>query len=173
MKGGENMGIVKTLYFPLTIRLNEYCEDGYIDPYDAVELDGDFASSYKDVIEDAFFNYTKNDDWDMADFFDEDASAKEKITSMKWGFVLADDTLYGKVDVHLKEDLTVEEIESVKDYISGQNSDGLGEGFEQQEITIEEGEMAVSFWHSGNDYSIMTQEEFDDFIGTGGVQQCM
>ena len=93
MKGGENMGIVKTLYFPLTIRLNEYCEDGYIDPYDAVELDGDFASNYKDVIEDAFFNYTKNDDWDMADFFDEDASAKEKITSMKWGFVLVDDTL--------------------------------------------------------------------------------
>lgn len=44
----------------------------------------------------------------------------------------------------------------LKDWITGQNSDGLGEGFEQQEINIESysssGRICVSFWHSDDDY---------------------
>ncbi|MCO7109773.1 hypothetical protein NIA69_12315 [Gemmiger formicilis] len=32
------------------------------------------------------------------------------------------------------------------DYISGQYSDGWGEGFEQRDIRVEDGTLAVHFW---------------------------
>lgn len=47
----------------------------------------------------------------------------------------------------------------MKDWICGQNSDGLGEGFEQRPIETEWGDLYVHLWHSGNDYVIVTVEE--------------
>lgn len=58
-----------------------------------------------------------------------------------------------------------EEADAVKEYICGQNSDGLGEGFEQQEIHISyDEEIYVSFWHNGDDYWIYDEDEFDSKI---------
>lgn len=34
-----------------------------------------------------------------------------------------------------------------------------GEGFEQQEIKIDQEELHVSFWHSGGDFVILTEAE--------------
>ncbi len=47
----------------------------------------------------------------------------------------------------------------LKDYWTGQMSDGWGEGFEQQPIQTEEGELYVSFWSSENFWKVMTAEE--------------
>ena len=55
----------------------------------------------------------------------------------------------------------------MKDGISGQNSDGFGEGFEQRPIETDEGDMYVSFWNSGDDYFIRTKEEMDEALGQG------
>ena len=100
----------------------------------------------------------------MVDYFDENDSktAKVKLQSMIWGFESVNNCLYGKVTVTLSEALTEEEVEAVKDYICGQNSDGLGEGFEQQEIHIDYDEnIYVSFWHRGGDYWIYGEDEFN------------
>ena len=51
------------------------------------------------------------------------------------------------------------ELEAVKEYWRGQESDGWGEGFEQRPIQTLEGELYVSFWNSGNDFFIATEEQ--------------
>ena len=45
---------------------------------------------------------------------------------------------------------------------SGQESDGWGEGFEQREIKIEDGELYVSFWSPDKDFFIKTETELKD-----------
>ena len=58
----------------------------------------------------------------------------------------------------LLENQVPEEKEALADYISGQASDGWGEGFEQRAIDLEEGELYVSLWNSSN-WTIQTEEE--------------
>lgn len=155
--------MIKKFYFPLTI--NGY-ERGYCGWSDGCEYDGTYADIHRGEIERKFDGYN---DYDMVDYFHGSKSAQTKLQSMIWGFESVNGCLYGKVDVTLSEDLTAEEVEVVKDYICGQNSDGLGEGFEQQEIRIGyDEEIQVSFWHSGDDYWIYDEDEFNNKIRKEG-----
>ena len=78
--------------------------------------------------------------------------------------------LYGKIDCYLTEALTPEETERLRDAISGQNSDGLGEGFEQREIPIDDGDLYVSYWHSGDDYFLYTEDEMNELAQANGLK---
>ena len=53
------------------------------------------------------------------------------ILSLKWELT---DEKHGYVELETKKPLTEKQLEGVSDFVSGQNSDGLGEGFEQQEF---------------------------------------
>ena len=53
------------------------------------------------------------------------------ILSLKWELT---DERHGYVELETKEPLTEKQLESISDFVRGQNSDGLGEGFEQQEF---------------------------------------
>lgn len=146
----------ESFYFPLKGMLDE---DEYEDYY---EIDNMFLLEYKDDIREAV-------EWeqsigDMAQFFKRSDSVKEKLASAVWSVDERDAKLYGRVNVRLKEPLTEEETNILKEWITGQNSDGLGEGFEQRAVEIEEGDLYVSFWHSGDDYFVYSQEEMDAYI---------
>ena len=155
-------------YFPLTVNLIEYDEYGGLDiGDDGNEYDGRFAESYADDIESMFASYTEGDE-DMATYF-RDTPLKQKIESMKWGFESVNNALWGVVDVTLNSDITPEEDEEIKDYITGQNSDGLGEGFEQQDIRVDEGILNVHFWKWSDDYQIYSEEELADQIESQGM----
>ena len=66
---------------------------------------------------------------DMAQYLDE--PLKSKIDSVKW---VLDDESSVHVDVKSNQPLYKEDMDALKDFIEGQNSDGLGEGFEQQKF---------------------------------------
>ena len=109
----------------------------------------------------------------MVTYFHGSEKVAAKLKSMKWGFESVGDNLFGTVTLVTSEQLTPEEVEEVKDYITGQNSDGLGEGFEQQDIEIDGSVMNVHFWECGKDYRIYDEDEFNAEIrsdqGMGGL----
>ena len=96
----------------------------------------------------------------MVDFFDESESAAEKLQSILWKIEEIGGRYYGCVSCEVKEDLNSEETEALRDWITGQNSDGLGEGFEQRPFEVEDGTLYVSFWSSDKNYFVDTEQEF-------------
>ena len=168
----DNDLITGRFFFPLKITLNPYNEYGDVDWDAAEDLDGRFCDGYADEINDRFDRYTERDECDMIEYFDESDTAREKIRSAKWGFESIDGVLYGTVTVKLKEQLTEDEEDTFKEWIVGQNADGLGEGFEQQDIETDEGILNVHFWDSTDDYYVESEDDFyENHInnGMGGI----
>ena len=163
----------KRFYFPLTVTLYESDDYGNLDWNSPCELDGRYANNFQSEIEEKFESYTKDDIEDMATYFHGSEKVAAKLKSMKWGFESIGDKLFGRVDLIASEELTPDEVEEVKEYITGQNSDGLGEGFEQQDIEIDGTVMNVHFWECGNNYRVYDEDEFVAEIqsdqGMGGL----
>ena len=157
--------MVQSFYFPLTVHTYERGYWGF-DWDNTTEADGRTAYRYRGEIENKFDEYNE-DITDMAEYFDSyySVSASAKVISAVWRFEAVGGCLFGRVDFILSRALTAEETEVVKGWICGQNSDGLGEGFEQREIRTHDGTLInVSFWHPGDDYRIMDEKEFREAI---------
>lgn len=165
----QDAGPVKAVFFcPLVGNIDE--GDG-----DMFTVGDSYLADSADEISDTLNRYTANDENDMATYYNEDDGVSEKLTSAVWLVEMHGDRLFGRIDCSLKEALTAEETEALRDWIIGQCSDGLCEGFEQQPIDTMDGELFVSFWNSGDDYAMMTESEFDDYLQntetqTGGMQ---
>lgn len=152
----QDAGPVKAVFFcPLVGNIDE--GDG-----DMFTVGDSYLADSADEIADALNRYTANDENDMATYYNEDDGVSEKLTSAVWSVELHGDKLFGRIDCSLKEALTAEETEALRDWLMGQCSDGLCEGFEQQPIDTMDGELFVSFWNSGADYAMMTESEFDE-----------
>lgn len=119
---------------------------------------------YVDKINSKLESYQVFDGKTMLDFLMDRDIVGDKLTALKWGVCELENNPYGYVEIEFTEGLTDTEISSLKDWISGQNSDGLGEGFEQQPFEIHSGEMYVSLWNSSDDYFIKSQSEMDEYL---------
>lgn len=155
-----NAPIVTTFYCPLSGQIYDGYDGGTSD------VDGRFLSDYISEIEEKL-EHEQNPDFEIADYITDHPTANAKLKMARWSVEEIGGVLYGRIDCRSAEAFTPEEIEAIKDGISGQNSDGFGEGFEQREISTDEGDLYVSFWHSGDDYFIHTQEEMDEYINQG------
>ena len=152
-----NAPVVTAFYCPLSGQLN----DGEYD--DMTEVDGRFLSDYISEIEEKLES-EQNPDFELGDYITDHPTANAKLKMARWSVEEIGGVLYGRIDCRSVEAFTPEEIEALKDGISGQNSDGFGEGFEQRKIHTDEGDLYVSFWQSENDYFVHTQSEMDEYI---------
>ena len=160
----QNAGPVKAVFFcPLIGNIDE--GDG-----DMFTVGDSYLADSADEIANALKKYTANDENDMATYYNKDDGVSEKLTSAVWSVELHGDKLFGRIDCSLKEALTAEKTEALRDWLTGQCSDGLGEGFEQQPIDTMDGELFVSFWNSGDDYAVMTESEFDEYLQQNEMQ---
>lgn len=150
-------------YCPLTGKIEAEDYDDYS------PVGSRFLNDYKWAIEEALELDVADDETDMAEFFDRDDGVKAKLVSARWGVESYRGRLFGKIECSLKEPLTDSEAEILKEWIIGQNADGYGEHFEQQTIDTEDGDLYVSFWNSGDDYSIMAHDELDAYIENQGM----
>ena len=154
----QDAGPVKAVFFcPLVGNIDE--GDG-----DMFTVGDSYLADSVDEIADALNRYTANDENDMATYYNKDDGVSEKLTSAVWSVELHGGRLFGRIDCSLKEPLTTEETERLREWITGQCADGLGEGFEQQPIDTMDGELFGSFWNSGDDYAMMTEDEFEDHL---------
>lgn len=67
--------------------------------------------------------------------------------------------LWGVTEVQTYGTLSPSELVELTDWLSGQFSDGWGEGLEQREIEVYDGELYVSFWDSSNRFFIKPEDE--------------
>ena len=152
---------VKMSFFcPLAGSINDHEGDYY-------EADGAILTENIDKIEDAIRSEQARE-LKMGEYISDHADIKGKVLFAEWGVEEHYGALYGKIDCYLSEELSPEETERLKDAITGQNSDGLGEGFEQREIHIDEGDLYVSYWQSGDEYFLHTEDEFDEYLSQMG-----
>ena len=100
------------------------------------------------------------DDGNMAECFYGSTSLKEILVSVEWDVERIDYALYGRIDVVTKRRMTPKERAEIIDWITGQNSDGFGEGFEQRRIKCYLGTFSVSFYNSSDEYFVYPETEF-------------
>ena len=110
---------------------------------------------------------------EMTPFVGEQANIEDKLIYAEWSVENRNNTLYGKISCYFRESLTEKETEMLKEAITGQNSDGFGESFEQHPIKVYSDEVYVSFWDY-DDYFLKTGKEMDaylqkDDITMGGI----
>lgn len=158
-------GFRQLYYFPLACSTED--EDGEIYENDSVDL-----TLYSEDIQDAIERDQARDIDTMAMYFwTHDQKVNEairaKLLTCDWGVEEIGGKLYGRVEVTATEAFTVEERAAMREWISGQNSDGLGEGFEQRPIETVDGSIYVHFWNSGDDYFIATDDEVEQYIPNG------
>lgn len=84
---------------------------------------------------------------------------RRKVFSMEPTVECWNGELWGVLKVKSHGSLSPGELSGLMDEWQGQESDGWGEGFEQRQIRTEEGEVCVSFWNSGSDFFIRTEQE--------------
>ena len=127
-------------------------------------LDGRQLNYYGSSIQDALEADMADDKTDMAKYFDRNEEINNKLVTAKWGIEEYRGRLFGKIECGLREELTDREKDILTEWITGQNSDGYGEHFEQQPISTDDGKLYVSFWNSSDDYTLMTHDELDEYI---------
>ena len=91
-------------------------------------------------------------------YYGDTDSVNAKVKRYNFSVEVVGDELMGVVTAELNAPLNDRELGILKETISGQASDGWGEGFEQREIKCGDRDIYVSFWQSKN-WSLQTAEE--------------
>ena len=121
-------------------------EDEFYGEYEGYPQDGHELLEYETAIRDAVENDTRDFGGDLMQYYHEDDSVRCKVVSAVPSVEICGNKLCGCLTVELKEPLLDDEQTVLCNYITGQYSDGWGEGFEQRDIRVDDGTLAVHFW---------------------------
>ena len=154
------------LYMPLTA---EFTEDGF-DYEEPEHLEGRELYQYEEQIAKALEDYRMPEEAErgIMHWYHEEDSVNEKVRSVVFRLEKRDFQLWGVAECRLDSGLTSKELAALKEYITGQASDGWGEGFEQRDIGVDEGVLNVHLWNSG-DWSLQTEAESFGQTIKGGI----
>ena len=123
-------------------------EDEFYDEYEGYPQDGHELLEYETAIRDAVENDTRDFGGDLMQYYHEDDSVRNKVVTAVPSVEVHGNKLCGCLTVELKETLLDDEQTVLCNYITGQYSDGWGEGFEQREIQTADGVLYVYFWEA-------------------------
>ena len=112
---------------------------------------------YAEEIDKAVKAYTDNGTENLMKYFNGSDFIKRHVLSAVTSVEIRDGQLYGCTTVRTDENLSEPGWDQLMDYLTGQYSDGWGEGFEQREIETEDGLLYVHFWQSSG-FSFMIEE---------------
>ena len=121
-------------------------EDESYNEYEGYPMDGHDLLQYADAVDEAVKKDIADFNGDLMQYYHEDDSVRHKVVSAVTSAEICGNKLCGCLTVELREPLNEGEQAVLCDYISGQYSDGWGEGFEQRDIRVEDGTLTVHFW---------------------------
>lgn len=154
-------------------------EDEFYDEYEGCPLNGHDLLQYADAVNEAVKKDIADFNGDLMQYYHEDDFVRRKVVSAVPSVEICGNKLCGCMNVELREPLNGGEQAALCDYISGQYSDGWGEGFEQRDIRVDDGTLAVHFWQEDGfkmtpsfekiqDHMQMTQRPKMQLIGQDG-----
>lgn len=161
------------LYMPLTADFYSRDEWGDVDET-SEEWDGRTLLEYEDQILGALVKNRMPEEQErgLMHWYGEQDSVDAKVRSAVFTVEARNGQLWGVAECRAVGELSPTELAGLKDYLSGQASDGWGEGFEQREIDVDGGELYVHLWQ-GDNWSIQTEEErFSPKIAEGLPELC-
>ena len=151
----ELENVTECFYFPLQGEIEE--------EMDRNPVDESYILAYKEAIQ-ATIEKEHRECGDLARFFGKDKDIKENLISAIWCVKEINNELYGCVQTKWNSKPDEQEKEKLKEWIIGQNADGFGEGFEQQAIAVDNGDLYISFWNNGNDYFVFDSNEMQEYL---------
>ena len=151
------------LYMPLSAQVFDRTEWNTPDNEGSL-LGGISLLKYESEISNALKEYRMPEEAErgIMHWYDQDDSLAQKVSSVVFTAEPRNGALWGVADCRIQDNLTPDEMVLLKNYITGQASDGWGEGFEQQGIEVGNDELFVSLWTSNLFWSLQTEEELDD-----------
>jgi hypothetical protein len=165
----ETCGFIsEKLYSPLFVnKVADDNRDYYNGDYWRDPISQREAVNYADSIQEALLKERDRleDPRGLMTYYNEDDPVDAKVHSLYVDVEEHCGKLWGVATIELAAALTPEELAVLKDYLSGQYSDGFGEGFEQREIAVSDGELFVGLWESGDKFFIDTSMEFEQRFG--------
>lgn len=161
------------LYMPLTADFYGYDEHGDLEN-DSSQLDGrDLCAQEGNILAALLKNRTPEEkERGIMHWYSENDTVNGKVRSVVFTAEERDGQLWGVAECQVVGTLSPEELDTLKEYVGGQASDGWGEGFEQREIDVGDGEMYVHLWNWDN-WSIQTEaERFGPKVAEGLPELC-
>ena len=150
----ELISVTVNYYCPLQIHMTD---EEYGDWYEA---GNGYGIAHEDAIRELVKREQERGLHNMADYFNGSESAKSKLVSAVWDVQEVGGELYGVIRTGLREAFSPAEEQEWIGELIGQAADGFGEGLEQREIKTNDGDIYVSFWHSGDDYFMENETDF-------------
>jgi hypothetical protein len=154
------------LYSPVFVAFWEYDDYGSIDHYKS-EHDQTYAVTWFDEIRTAILNERLPEETErgLMEYYYNNDTVNEKVQSLFVDIEIIGERLWAVSNITLTEHLTEAEHNLLCNYITGQFSDGFGEGFEQRDIKIYDGEINVHLWTHGDGFFINTQAQLSKNLG--------